>query len=587
MVASAVYPGLERKPGGPDNWVEAAHGLPKYIERIAKHLHYERGFSISRAIATAVNTVKRWARGGTVTKHGTTKRVSAKTIAQAAAAVASWNAKRRAGALALTDAEFAVIDLTEVGDDFACELLTLDFAEENPRHLRPQKCKYCSNPATKSILHSEGMAYIPVCQKHLNNGKKDAAACVPSGGPDPSNINKIYDLTSDGGGSADEPARGILRAMDIKALAERANAIEDPVARGRARQAVLDLAVPKSELTKEKRDQRAKSGEAMPDGSFPIFDRTSLKSAIGLARTSAQRAHVVRRAKALGLTSMLPDTWNMDLAHAVLSAVIDLASTIAPRNARGLAKDGRRSYKKQGKWKHGFIPVDAAAHESKAKGSPIAMKRTQRLYGSAKKSSASGDTAPASPAVRRGKSPVRVEAARGRAGQRSAAGRVKSNPKGVKVDEKSRPGSESAQDVAFLRHSAVDAATNREAKGASGRATSQKEASKETRIPERARQNWDEIPETLKTVRGGKKFVVAEFGGKQYITEWVGGVSEVAQTAANKRKVMRTLSSADAANMSQADLRALINNPRTPSSVKKVARAALRGPVKKKVAKSA
>ena len=94
LVDSRVYPGLERKPGGPDNWVEATGGLPSYIERIAKHLHYEQGYTISRAIATAVNTVKRWAAGGTVTEHGTTQRVSAKTQALAAKAVAEWNAKK-------------------------------------------------------------------------------------------------------------------------------------------------------------------------------------------------------------------------------------------------------------------------------------------------------------------------------------------------------------------------------------------------------------------------------------------------------------------------------------------------------------
>jgi hypothetical protein len=30
---------LERKPGGPDNWIERQGGLPNYIERIAVHLH--------------------------------------------------------------------------------------------------------------------------------------------------------------------------------------------------------------------------------------------------------------------------------------------------------------------------------------------------------------------------------------------------------------------------------------------------------------------------------------------------------------------------------------------------------------------
>lgn len=96
LVDSRVYPGLERKPGGPDNWVERTGGLPSYIERIAKHLHYERGYTISRSIAVAVNTVKRWAAGGLVAEHGTTKRVSAKTQALAAKAVAEWEAKKAA-----------------------------------------------------------------------------------------------------------------------------------------------------------------------------------------------------------------------------------------------------------------------------------------------------------------------------------------------------------------------------------------------------------------------------------------------------------------------------------------------------------
>lgn len=64
--------------------------------------------------------------------------------------------------------------------------------------LTAQQCKYCKNAATKSILHSEGMAYIPVCGDHLDQGKTDAAACVPSGDPDPSNIDSIRDITAAG-----------------------------------------------------------------------------------------------------------------------------------------------------------------------------------------------------------------------------------------------------------------------------------------------------------------------------------------------------------------------------------------------------
>lgn len=82
MVSSSVYPDLNRSPK--KNWVEAAGGLPRYIERIAKHIHYEGGKDISTAISMAISQVKRWAAGG--------GGVSAKTQALAAKAVAQWEA---------------------------------------------------------------------------------------------------------------------------------------------------------------------------------------------------------------------------------------------------------------------------------------------------------------------------------------------------------------------------------------------------------------------------------------------------------------------------------------------------------------
>lgn len=92
LVSSSTLPDLPNKKNK-TNWVEQAGGLPKYIERIAKHLRSEQGFTTSHAIATAVNTVKRWAAGGTVQEHGG-KKVSAATQAKAAAALAEWEAKR-------------------------------------------------------------------------------------------------------------------------------------------------------------------------------------------------------------------------------------------------------------------------------------------------------------------------------------------------------------------------------------------------------------------------------------------------------------------------------------------------------------
>lgn len=60
-----------------------------------------------------------------------------------------------------------------------------------------QKCEYCSVPATQRIIHSEGMAYILVCDEHMEKGRKDAAACVPYGDPDPSNIGAVRPITAD------------------------------------------------------------------------------------------------------------------------------------------------------------------------------------------------------------------------------------------------------------------------------------------------------------------------------------------------------------------------------------------------------
>lgn len=116
MTDSHAYPDLERVPGK-QNWVDKAGGLPSYIERIAKHLHYEQGMTISHAIATAVNTVKRWCKGGTVSKTGGPEggqNVTAKTKAQACAALAEWDAKRGSASLSLGWDRDAMSD-----DDFA------------------------------------------------------------------------------------------------------------------------------------------------------------------------------------------------------------------------------------------------------------------------------------------------------------------------------------------------------------------------------------------------------------------------------------------------------------------------------------
>jgi hypothetical protein len=500
LVDSHVYPGLERKPGGPDNWVEAAGGLPDYIERIAKHLHYEKGMTISRAIAVAVNTVKRWAAGGTVTEHGTTKRITPKTQALAAKALASWEAKKKAGSLAMSEELGLLIDLSEVSTDHA-------------------------NHLARQLLNKQGDLAIP----DTRGIGQDGAA------------SHAYGTLRAGGVDLSE------RSGKITTLAERANRIKDPVARATARALIIDLAV---NPTAEQRHQYG-----MADGSFPVWNAASLRSAILLAKTPAQRRHIIRRARDLGLSTRIPKSWALSISELAMEGILDLASTIAPRHPSGKATDGRRRYKRQGKWGHGFVPLDQAAKESKAKGSPIAIKRLNRVFGSVKNQEAGRYS----------------KSATGRAGQRSAGS--KRNPKQLKITEGPKAGTESAQSVGFLRHSQQAEQRNR---GARKVGSDFKEASKQTRIPERARQNWDEIPPELKTVKGGKRYVLAEFAGGQYLTAWVGGVQEVTGTSLDKRKVYRTLATQDALQMSPAQLRDIVNNPKTSDAVKRVARKALK-----------
>lgn len=69
------------------------------------------------------------------------------------------------------------------------------------------------------------------------------------------------------------------------------------------------------QFTTEQRDKLAGSGAALPDGSFPIVSKQDLLNAvkaIGRASDPAKaKAHIIKRAKALGLTKELPEDWTV------------------------------------------------------------------------------------------------------------------------------------------------------------------------------------------------------------------------------------------------------------------------------------
>ncbi len=88
------------------------------------------------------------------------------------------------------------------------------------------------------------------------------------------------------------------------------------------------------------RKQMAAAGQAMDDGSYPIKDAEDLDNAIhtvglGGADHDSIRAHIIKRADALGLSSKIPDNWNSD--GSLKDATTNQASTSARLSPEALA----------------------------------------------------------------------------------------------------------------------------------------------------------------------------------------------------------------------------------------------------------
>jgi hypothetical protein len=72
-----------------------------------------------------------------------------------------------------------------------------------------------------------------------------------------------------------------------------------------------------ADLSAEERRQAAARGQALPGGRFPIRNRADLENAIrAVGRAKGDHAmirrFIMRRARALGLTELIPDNWAGD-----------------------------------------------------------------------------------------------------------------------------------------------------------------------------------------------------------------------------------------------------------------------------------
>ena len=505
-------------------------------------------------------------------------------------------------------------------------------------HLKPQKCKFCDNAATKSILWAEGNAYIPTCDADF--GKAKTKVTDPfTNETDPDGIDAVYDLktqkridlaatnVSDDscmvafmipqdiakglaveGGEAPENLHVTLTfhpgcdeeqyqslVADLRAWAADIptpttyegqiggigafpagddgvpwwvpvdipglNTLHEQV------KAVADRSAPAADnhgYSPHMTLTYLPEGEAGPAPVAPV--KVKFES-IWVVRGNSQREEVRLTSQSSGTSAGDTEGATMasetELAEAPLSVmdlaerakaiadpearreafarILDLAAGVPnhkisrPDPGKGKTKQGLPSYKKQGKWKHGFVPVDSKAVESKAKGSAVATKRVNRAF---------GKNAPV-PANK----PIKVETAGGNTTTAKTASRLAA-PKIKDVKRSNR-----------VRNS-------------------QFEENKVGRVDARATRAWDDIPAEAKTVRNGKRYVVTKFGGKDILTEWHGGIRE-GETKNTTRYV--TLTSADAAKMSSAELRKILKDPASAKAVKRTAYKALQAQLKEQV----
>lgn len=103
-----------------------------------------------------------------------------------------------------------------------------------------------------------------------------------------------------------------LFAVSQKAFGENDAATDELIERiGKLGKTLDDLDA--KAVSAAKRAASKKAGHTLPDGSFPIDTCSDVSKAVKLAgngkNPAAARAHTISRAKALGCSNLIPDTW--------------------------------------------------------------------------------------------------------------------------------------------------------------------------------------------------------------------------------------------------------------------------------------
>lgn len=105
-----------------------------------------------------------------------------------------------------------------------------------------------------------------------------------------------------------------------------------------------------SDLSTSARKQDASQGTAMPGGRYPINNKADLQNAIravgrakgGAAGRAAVRRFIMKRAKALNASDMIPDTWAADGSLKAGSGQMTAAQDHAYDRAHGIKQGSPR-----------------------------------------------------------------------------------------------------------------------------------------------------------------------------------------------------------------------------------------------------
>lgn len=111
------------------------------------------------------------------------------------------------------------------------------------------------------------------------------------------------------------------------------------------------------EVDSEERKRLAKEGNALPDGSFPIANVDDLKNAIqaiGRAKDpAAAKAHIKKRARALGHPELIPEDWALSDLDEELEAIIAAAYAPGTKDGPGWITHPRATARIRRYWTHG------------------------------------------------------------------------------------------------------------------------------------------------------------------------------------------------------------------------------------------